>query len=150
MTAAIASHVRACFEAQGLMRHLGARMIEGSAGRCVLLVEHCETLTQQHGYFHAGVTAALLDTAGGHAALSLMPAGGSVLTVEFKTNLLAPAAGARLRAAAKVIRAGRTLTVVSGAAEVERDGAWTACAEMLGTMFALPGPEGPRTEEEVG
>ena len=135
MSNPVPPHVAACFASQGLMRHLGARMVEGADGRCVLMVEHDAALTQQHGFFHAGVTAALLDTAGGHAALSLLPEHASVLTVEFKLNLIAPAEGVRLRAMSEVVRAGRTLTTVRGSAEVERGGVWVPCAEMLGTIF---------------
>ena len=71
-------------------------------------------LTQQHGFLHAGVVTTVVDSACGYAALSLMEAGAAVLSVEFKVNLLAPARGRRFRATGRVVRAGRTVTVVTG------------------------------------
>ena len=79
-------------------------------------------LTQQRGFLHGGVTAALADTAAGFAAYSLMPAGSSPLTVEFKINLIAPAAGERFIASANVVRSGRTLTIVETDVSAEAQG----------------------------
>lgn len=104
-------HVRGSFARQGLMAHLGARITRLDHGRCELEVDHRPELTQQHGFFHAGVTSALADTAGGYAGLSTFAVTDSVLTVDFGLNLLAPAAGERLVAVGEVVRAGRTLTV---------------------------------------
>ena len=85
--------------------------VEVGAGTCAISCRPRRELTQQHGYVHAGVVAAIADSAAGYAAMSLMPAGSEVLTVEFKLNLLAPAAGDLLIARGRVLRAGRTLTV---------------------------------------
>ena len=106
--------VRASFARQGLMGHLGAELTSVGPGEVAVEVGHRDELTQQHGFFHAAVTTALVDTACGYAALTLMPAGSEVLSVEFKVNLLAPARGQRLVGRARVVRSGRTITVCQG------------------------------------
>ena len=125
------------FDRQGLMRLIGAELVEVRDGRAVIEVPYREGLTQQHGYFHAGVVSSIADTASGYAAFSVMPADSSVLTVEFKINLINPAAGERLRAEAKVLKAGRTLVIVSATVFGVNDGEATPCAEFLGTMIVL-------------
>lgn len=126
-----------CFAAQGLMRNFGAEMTEADAGRCVIEIPWSEGITQQDGLFHGGVSAAVADAACGHAAMTMMPVGHNPLSVEFKLNLLAPAAGDRMRATATVIKSGRTLTVVGAKVEVRRDGQYHHCAEMLATMIGF-------------
>ena len=81
------------------------------AGQVHIVLPKRVELTQQHGYFHAGATGAIADSAGGYAALTLFPGDAEVLTVEYKINLLAPAEGDRLDAIGTVIKSGRTLTV---------------------------------------
>jgi uncharacterized protein (TIGR00369 family) len=103
--------VRESFERQGLMRHLGASMTRVEAGEVRIQMPYRPELTQQHGYFHAGATSAIADSAGGYAGFTLFPAGSAVLTVEFKVNLVAPAQGEYLEAVGKVVRSGRTLTI---------------------------------------
>ncbi|WP_258063259.1 PaaI family thioesterase [Pseudoclavibacter sp. Z016] len=93
------------------MHHLGARLESIEVGRVSIALRAHSTLTQQHGYVHAGATSAIADSAGGYAALTLLPAGSEVLTVEYSLNLLAPARGQEFQAVGAVIRAGRTLTV---------------------------------------
>lgn len=99
------------FAAQGLMQHLGAEIVELRMGMTTLGLPYRPELTQQHGYFHAGGTSALADTAGGFAGFTLFPLDAQVLTVEFKLNLINPAQGDRLEAVGKVIKPGRTLTI---------------------------------------
>ena len=94
------------------MKKLGVEFRGVGAGVCELAVKFDETLTQQHGYFHAGVTSTLADNAAGYAAYSIMPENSTVLTTEFKLNLLAPARGPTLVARAEVIKPGRTLVIV--------------------------------------
>jgi uncharacterized protein (TIGR00369 family) len=103
--------IRESFARQQFMRYLNARMIHAEPGAIQLEVEFRPELTQQHGFFHAGVNNSISDSAGGYAAFSLFPADSLVLTVEFKINLLAPAQGNRLRAHGHVIKLGRTLTI---------------------------------------
>ena len=94
--------------------------------------------TQQHGFIHAGIMATVLDSACGYAAFSLMPADAAVLTVEFKTNLLAPAKGDRFLFRAHVVKPGRTLTVCDGQAFAIENGAdERLVATMNGTLMAL-------------
>jgi len=107
----IAARVRDSFARQGMMRHMGAVMSEVARGFVRITLPYRAELTQQHGFFHGGATAAIADSAGGYAGLSVFPADSSVLTVEFKINLVAPAKGERLEAIGKVIKSGKTLTV---------------------------------------
>ena len=129
------ARVRASFARQGLMTHLGAELIEVGAGTCAISCRPRPELSQQHGYVHAGVVAAIADSAAGYAAMSLTPEGSEVLTVEFKLNLLAPAAGDLLMARGRVVRAGRTLTVCESTVGALRDGEETQCAIALVTMM---------------
>jgi uncharacterized protein (TIGR00369 family) len=127
--------VRASFARQGLMQYLGAELAEVGEGTCAISCRPRPELSQQHGYVHAGVIAAIADSAAGYAALSLTPEGSEVLTVEFKLNLLAPAEGELLIARGRVLRAGRTLTVCEAAVAALRDGEEAQCAVALATMI---------------
>lgn len=109
--AEVQERVRASFERQGLMEHLGARISHIGPGRVHIVLPSRPEVTQQHGYFHAGATSAIADSAGGYAAFTLFREDSSVLTVEYKINLLAPAEGDRLEAVGTVLKSGRTLTV---------------------------------------
>jgi uncharacterized protein (TIGR00369 family) len=108
------ARIRASFAQQRFMATIGASIAHVAPGEVDLELGFDERLTQQHGYLHAGVVAAALDSACGYAAYTLMDADAGVLTVEFKLNLLEPAAGERFAARGRVIRAGRTLTVCRG------------------------------------
>ncbi|TCC28865.1 PaaI family thioesterase [Kribbella sindirgiensis] len=93
------------------MAHLGARIAHVGAGEVHVVLPRRPEVTQQHGYFHAGATSSIADSAGGYAAFTLFPEGSSVLTVEFKINLLAPGEGEHLEAVGTVLKPGRTLTI---------------------------------------
>lgn len=121
------------------MRHLGAELAAVRAGECEIRVPFRAELTQQHGYFHAGVTAAIADSACGYSAYTLMPAECSVLTVEYKINLVAPADGESLIARARVVRSGRTLKVCSADVFAVKGGIETLCATSLSTIMAMYG-----------
>ena len=129
--------VRASFAAQRLMATIGARITRVAAGEIEIRLPFRPDLTQQHGFLHAGVVTSALDSACGYAAFTLMPEGVGVLTVEFKTNLLAPARGEELIARARVVRAGRTITVCQGEAAMLADGAETPVAAMLATIMTV-------------
>jgi uncharacterized protein (TIGR00369 family) len=101
-----------------------------------------DDLTQQHGFLHAGVVATVVDSACGYAALSLMPEGAAVLSIEFKVNLLAPAKGEQIVARGRVIKAGRTISVVSGEVHAVRDGEEHLVTTMVGTMMVVSGRPG--------
>ena len=138
--AAWEERVRGSFERQGAMRLFGASITELAPGRCAIAVPFRAELAQQHGYFHAGISSAIADSAGGYAALTLFPSGTEVLTVEFKINLIAPAHGATLVADAHVVRSGRTLTVCTVDVLVERDGARVPCGLMQQTLIRIDAP----------
>ena len=107
----VRKRVQDSFDRQGLMSHLGARVAHIGPGRVHLVLPVRPEVTQQHGYVHAGATSAIADSAGGYAALTLFDEESEVLTVEYKINLLAPAAGDHLEAIGTVLKPGRTLTV---------------------------------------
>ncbi|MEV8341378.1 PaaI family thioesterase [Streptomyces niveus] len=107
----VRQRVRESFDRQGLMTHLGARLAHIGPGRVHIELPARPEVTQQHGYIHAGATSAVADSAGGYAALTLLDEDSDVLTVEYKINLLAPAAGDHLEAVGTVLKSGRTLTV---------------------------------------
>lgn len=132
-----AEKVRASFARQGLMRHLGAELISVREGSTEIRVSFRDELSQQHGYFHGGVTGAIADSSAGYAAFTLMPAGSSVLAVEYKLNMMAPALGEALIARGSVIRAGRTLSVCRADVFAVREGKETLCATMLSTIMRL-------------
>ncbi|MGY0024588.1 PaaI family thioesterase [Streptomyces sp. YJ-C3] len=93
------------------MAHLGAQITQIAPGRVHIVLPSRPEVTQQHGYFHAGATSAIADSAGGYAAYTLFPEDTEVLTVEYKINLLAPALGDHIEAIGTVLKPGRTLTV---------------------------------------
>src|ERR1043165_8638699 len=125
------------FEQQRAMKTLGISISRLEPGEVDLTMDYSADLTQQHGFIHAGVVTAGLDNACGIAAFTLMPAGTGILTVEFKTNLLAPARGERFVFRAEVIKPGRTLTVCDARAFAVQDGMETLIATMSGTLMAL-------------
>ncbi|MET7683378.1 PaaI family thioesterase [Streptomyces sp. NPDC005423] len=110
-SAEVRARVQDSFDRQGLMRHLGARITHIGPGRVHITLPRRAEVTQQHGYIHAGATSAIADSAGGYAAFTLFPEDSSVLTVEYKVNLLAPAGGDHIEAVGTVLKSGRTLTV---------------------------------------
>lgn len=132
-----AARVRASFARQGAMRTLGAELVAVEPGRCTVALVPRPEVAQQHGYVHAGVVAAIVDSAGGYAGYTLFPAGSSVLTVEYKLNLLAPARGERIVAQAAVVKPGRTLCVTQGEVYAEAAGRRTLCALMQQTLIVL-------------
>ncbi|HET6469490.1 MAG TPA: PaaI family thioesterase [Geminicoccaceae bacterium] len=141
---AYAERVRASFARQGLLAHMGAALTLIEPGRVEIALPFRPEVTQQHGFFHAGAVTTIADTAAGYAAYTLMPAGSSVLTVELKINLVAPAQGERLVARGRVRKAGRTLTVVEAEVVGQQGGAETPVALMLATMICLRDrPDGP-------
>jgi uncharacterized protein (TIGR00369 family) len=140
--AALQQRVRASFARQAAMTTLGAALGEVAPGRVSVLLTHRAALTQQHGYLHAGMVAAALDTACGYAAFSLMPADAAVLTIEFKINLLAPAKGPRFRFEGVVVKPGRSISVVDGRALQfggDGEGEEKLIATMTATVMSIVG-----------
>ncbi len=143
---AYAERTRASFARQTAMQTLGITLESVEPGRVVLAMAHRESLTQQHGFLHAGMISTGLDTACGYAAFSLMPIEAAVLTIEFKLNLLAPARGPLFRFEGSVVKPGRTISVVDGRA-FEHGAAGAPpklIATMTATMMAIEGREGLR------
>ena len=121
------------------MAYLGAVLERVEPGRVEISCAFRPELSQQHGFFHAGIISTIADSAGGYAAFTLFPADSGVLTVEFKINLTAPADGERAIAVGEVIRSGRTLTVCRIDAHVEKAGKRTHCATGLATLMTVTG-----------
>jgi uncharacterized protein (TIGR00369 family) len=134
---AFASRVRDSFGRQRLLATLGATLERVAPGEVDIRLPFREDLTQQHGFLHAGAMTSVVDTACGYAALSLMPADVAVLTVEFKVNLLAPGKGEAVVARARVLKPGRTLTVVRGDVLALDRGEERLVATMLATMMTV-------------
>jgi len=142
---AFADRVRASFARQGALATIGARIDAVQAGRVVILLPHADHVTQQHGFVHGGLVAAVLDTACGYAASTLMPADAGVLTVEFKINFLAPARGPLLHCEGWVTKAGRTLSVTEGRTWQDgADGQTQLVATLNATMMTITGRAGVR------
>jgi len=133
------TRVRESFARQGAMRLIGATVGEVAPGYCAIALVPRPELTQQHGYVHAGVVSAIVDTAGGYAGFTLFPQDCSVLTVEFKLNLLAPAGGDRLLAEGFVVKPGRSLAITRGEVHAEKDGKRTLIAIMQQTLMVMHG-----------
>jgi uncharacterized protein (TIGR00369 family) len=131
--------VRQSFDRQRFMATIGASLIRVEPGEVDLELTPREELTQQHGFLHAGVLASAADSACGYAALSLMPPGAAVLSIEFKINMLAPAAGERIVARGRVIRAGKTITVCWGEVVAHSANEEKLVATMVATMMTVEG-----------
>jgi uncharacterized protein (TIGR00369 family) len=135
---AVERRCRESFGRQAFVLHLGGAMDELAPGRAVLRLPFRGELAQQHGFFHAGALTTLADTAAGYAALTLMPEGSAVLTVEFKMNLLRPGRGAAAIARAEVLKPGRTLMAVRADVFCAREeSAEELAATMLATMMCV-------------
>jgi uncharacterized protein (TIGR00369 family) len=139
---AFEARIRASFAKQGLMRTLGASIVRLSPGAVEVAFAPNPSISQQHGFVHAGAVAAIADTAAGYAALSLMPSGAGVLTTEFKINLVAPATGDRIVARGRVVKPGRTLTLAQAEVVAEADGRETMVALLIATMMTVEGRDG--------
>jgi uncharacterized protein (TIGR00369 family) len=132
--------VRASFAKQTVMATIGATLDSVEPGAVSISMPPNPALTQQHGYLHAGIIATIADSACGYAALSLMPEDAAVLSIEFKTNMLAPADGERFIARGKVIKPGRTIMVCDATVHaVRRGGEEKLVATMTGTMMVVQG-----------
>ena len=137
----VQARIRAGFDRQGLMGHLGARITHIAPGRVHIVLPSRPEVTQQHGYIHAGATSAIADSAGGFAAFTLFPENTEVLTVEYKINLLAPAVGDHIEAVGTVLKSGRTLTVCRLEVFGVRDGRRSLVANGQQTLIRVNSPE---------
>ena len=129
--------VRDSFKKQQIMAEMGAELISVEPGRTEIGMPFNDRLTQQDGFLHAGAITTLADSACGYAALSLMPAGSSVLAVEFKINFLSPVKGESVMAVGEVIKAGNTITVCRGQVYSREKGESKLAAQMQATMIRV-------------
>uniref|UniRef100_A4WRT1 Medium/long-chain acyl-CoA thioesterase YigI n=2 Tax=Cereibacter TaxID=1653176 RepID=A4WRT1_CERS5 len=141
--------VRASFARQAAMDLIRATLPLVEPGRTEIHLPHWDGIEQQHGFIHGGVVGMIADSAAGYAAMTLVPADASVLTVEYKMNLMAPADGHGLIARGEVVRAGRTLIVTRAEVVALRDGAEQACALMQQTIMVMR-HRGEKRESGVG
>jgi len=141
-----AARVAASFARQAIMETLGASLVRVAPGEVEIALSIGPGVLQQHGFVHAGAVATIADSAAGFAGLTTMPEGAGVLTAEFKINLLAPAAGERLVAVGRVVKAGRTLTIAQAEvfAETTAGDASTRklCALLTATLMAVANRDG--------
>ena len=131
--------VRESFARQGAMALIGARIVDLREGYCALALTPRPETSQQHGYVHAGILATLVDSAGGYAGYTMFPDESSVLTVEFKLNLLAPAQGDEIVAEGFVVKSGRTLTITRGEVHAVVRGERKLVAIMQQTLMTMHG-----------
>ncbi len=132
------SRIRASFGRQRVMQTIGARIERISTGEVRIELPFSPSLTQQHGYLHAGIVGIIADSACGYAAYTLMPADSEVLSVEYKINFLSPARGQTFVATGRVVKPGRTLTVCAGDVWAHNDGEPKLVATMQATMIRVP------------
>lgn len=136
---ALRRRVLASFERQGMMVQLGAELCEVEVGLCSVELPYSDRVTQQQGGFHGGAMGALADIAGGYAALTVLPEGVEVTTVEYKINFLAARRDGRLRATGRVVRSGKRIIVTSASVvHLDDAGCVTECAVMQQTLMAVP------------
>ncbi|CAN7644935.1 PaaI family thioesterase [Pseudoduganella sp. LjRoot289] len=134
-----AERVRASFALQSAMDLIKATLSTVEHGHVAIHLPHWSGVEQQHGFVHGGVVGMIADSAAGYAAMTMVPASASVLTVEYKMNLLAPAGGEHLLARGRVIRPGRTLIVTQAEVLAVQDGRETLCALMQQTIMVMHG-----------
>ncbi len=138
-TSDYARRVADSFARQAALATMGAELISVAPGEVIVEMPHDNRFTQQHGFIHAGVTTTMLDTACGYAAFSLMPEDAGVLTIELKTNLLAPATGESFVFVGRVVKPGRTVTFCEGEAFAVSDDTKKRIATLSATMMTVMG-----------
>ena len=133
------ARVQASFDRQGMMLHLGARLVRAEPGLCEVALPYSDKVTQQQGGFHGGAMGALADIAGGYAGLTMAPEGMEVTSVEFKINFMAAFQGGELRATGHVVKAGRRLIITTAeVTHIDATGKTSACAVMQQTLMVVP------------
>jgi uncharacterized protein (TIGR00369 family) len=133
---------REIFERQSFMRMIGVRIATLAPGYCELELPYRDDLCQQNVYLHGGVVTSIADTSCGIASSTLLAPDAGILSVEFKYNMMGPAAGERFIARGRVVRPGKTLTVAESAVFAIKDGVETEIGRMLATMMFLEGKGG--------
>lgn len=147
---AFEARIRASFKTQRYLELLGVTLETVRPGYVEMHLPGRPDLRQQHGYFHGGAIASVFDSASAYAAYTLIPATDTILTVEYKLNLLAPGKGDRLIVRAHVVKPGRTLTVVQADAFGASAEGESLCSTTLQTLMAVPErPLTPWSEGEL-
>jgi len=131
------SRIRISFDKQEVMKTIGAKLVKVTPGEVHIEFSFVESLTQQHGYIHAGIVTSVVDSACGYAAYTLMPSDSEVLTIEYKVNFLSPAKGNKFKGIGRVLRPGRIITVCSGDVIAIDKGKEKIVATMLATMISV-------------
>jgi len=132
-----ASHVQKSFNAQKFMSHIGAQLTKVEEGYCEITLPFDENLTQQNGFFHAGIISTLADNAAGYASYSMMDDSSSILTIELKINLLSPGIGDKLLAKGSVVKKGKNIVVARSDIFIIKDGVEKLCAISQSTLMEL-------------
>ena len=136
---ALFERIETSLKRQGMMQHLGVRLLRVEPGLCELALPYSDKVTQQQGGFHGGAMGALADIAGGYASLTVAPEGMEVTTVEYKINFLAAFQGGELRATGRVVKAGKRIIVTTAElVHVDREGKSRPCAVMQQTLVPVP------------
>lgn len=135
----VANRVRASFARQQAMALIRAEMLQVTHGQTEIHVPHWDGIEQQHGFVHGGVVGMIADSAAGYAAMTVVPETASVLTVEYKMNLMSPADGEKLIARGRVVRPGRTLVITQAEVFAVKADRETLCALMQQTIMVMHG-----------
>ncbi|MEO7548896.1 MAG: PaaI family thioesterase [Ramlibacter sp.] len=137
--AGLFARIESSLKRQGMMQHLGVRLLRVEPGLCELALPYSDRVTQQQGGFHGGAMGALADIAGGYAGLTMLPDGTEITTVEYKVNFLASFQGGELRAMGRVAKAGKRIIVATvELSHVDASGRQSACALMQQTLVPVP------------
>jgi len=129
--------VKDSFRRQKFMELINAKLVKIEPGFCEIHIPFNVNITQQHSFFHAGIIGTIADNAAGYAAFSLMDKASSILTVEFKLNLISPADGELLIGRSNVLKYGKTLTICRSDVFIMKNGAEKLCAASQSTLMEL-------------
>ena len=137
MNTPLFDRINESFQRQGMMQHLGARLVRVQAGEVEFALPKSDKVTQQQGSFHGGALGTLADISCGYAALTVAPEGMEVTTVEYKINFVSAATGDEVVCIGKVQKAGRTLTITNAELFDMKDGQRKLCGLMQATMIFI-------------
>ncbi|MFN0188007.1 MAG: PaaI family thioesterase [Bacteroidia bacterium] len=132
------NRVKDSFARQKFMQLINAKLVNIEPGFCEIHIPYDISITQQHSFFHAGIVGTIADNAAGYSAFSLMDKNSSILTVEFKLNLMAPADGEFLIGKSHVLKYGKTLTICRSDVFIVKGGVEKLCAASQSTLIELP------------
>jgi uncharacterized protein (TIGR00369 family) len=138
LTSPMAQRIAGSMARQGMMKHLGAKLLRVEKGQVEIALPYGDKVTQQQGGFHGGAMGALADIAGGYAGLTVLPEGMEVVTVEYKINFLSAHQEGELRAVGKVVKGGKRIVVTTAEVfHIDTQGKKTMCAVMQQTLVPV-------------